>query len=221
MSKIVWDQTGEKLYETGVKNGVLYPQAEGGTYPKGVAWNGLTAVTESPSGAEATPLYADDIKYLNLISAEEFGATVEAYMYPDEFAECDGSAEIAPGVSIGQQARKAFGMSYKTVLGNDVDNNDHGYKLHLIYGALAAPSEKGYATINDSPEAITFSWELTTTPVSVNGFKPTASITIDSTKVNAEKLKALEDILYGTEEVEARLPLPDEIATLMKTDAAG
>ena len=221
MSKLVWDKTGERLYETGVKNGVLYPQAEGGTYPKGVAWNGLTAVTESPSGAEATPLYADDIKYLNLISAEEFGATVEAYMYPDEFAECDGSAEIAPGVSIGQQARKAFGMSYKTVLGNDVDNNDHGYKLHLIYGALAAPSEKGYATINDSPEAITFSWELTTTPVSVNGFKPTASITIDSTKVNAEKLKALEDILYGTEEVEARLPLPDEIATLMKTDAAG
>ena len=221
MAKIVWDQTGEKLYETGVKNGVLYPQAEGGTYPKGVAWNGLTAVTESPSGAEATPLYADDIKYLNLISAEEFGATVEAYMYPDEFAECDGSAEIAPGVSIGQQARKAFGMSYKTVLGNDVDNNDHGYKLHLIYGALAAPSEKGYATINDSPEAITFSWELTTTPVSVNGFKPTASITIDSTKVNAEKLKALADILYGTEEVEARLPLPDEIATLMKADAAG
>lgn len=220
MSKLVWDKTGERLYETGVKNGVLYPQAEGGTYPKGVAWNGLTAVTESPSGAEATPLYADDIKYLNLISAEEFGATVEAYMYPDEFAECDGSAEIAPGVSIGQQARKAFGMSYKTVLGNDVDNNDHGYKLHLIYGALAAPSEKGYATINDSPEAITFSWELTTTPVSVNGFKPTASITIDSTKVNAEKLKALEDILYGTEEVEARLPLPDEIATLMKTEMA-
>ena len=220
MSKIVWDQTGEKLYETGVKNGVLYPQAEGGTYPKGVAWNGLTAVTESPSGAEATPLYADDIKYLNLISAEEFGATVEAYMYPDEFAECDGSAEIAPGVSIGQQARKAFGMSYKTVLGNDVDNNNHGYKLHLIYGALAAPSEKGYATINDSPEAITFSWELTTTPVSVNGFKPTASITIDSTKVKAEKLKALEDILYGTTEVEPRLPLPDEIAELMK-EAAG
>ena len=220
MSKLVWDQTGEKLYETGVKNGVLYPQAEGGTYPKGVAWNGLTAVTESPSGAEATALYADDIKYLNLISAEEFGATVEAYMYPDEFAECDGSAEIAPGVSIGQQARKAFGMSYKTVLGNDVDNNDHGYKLHIIYGALAAPSEKGYATINDSPEAITFSWELTTTPVAVNGFKPTASIVIDSTKVKAEKLKALEDILYGTTEVEARLPLPDEIAELMK-EAAG
>ena len=221
MSKIVWDQTGEKLYETGVKNGVLYPQAEGGTYPKCVAWNGLTAVTESPSGAEATPLYADDIKYLNLISAEEFGATVEAYMYPKEFEECDGSAEIAPGVSIGQQARKAFGLSYKTVLGNDVDNNSHGYKLHIIYGALAAPSEKGYATINDSPEAITFSWELTTTPVAVKGFKPTASIVIDSTKVNAEKLKALEDILYGAAEAEARLPLPDEIATLMKVEAAG
>ena len=220
MSKIVWDQTGEKLYETGVKNGVLYPQAEGGTYPKGVAWNGLTAVTESPSGAEATPLYADDIKYLNLVSAEEFGATIEAYMYPKEFEECDGTAEIAPGVSIGQQARKTFGMSYKTTLGNDVDNNDYGYKLHIIYGALASPSEKGYATINDSPEAITFSWEVKTTPVAVNGFKPTASIVIDSTKVNAAKLKALEDILYGTEEVEARLPLPDEIATLMK-EAAG
>lgn len=220
MSKIVWDQTGEKLYETGVKNGVLYPQAEGGTYPKGVAWNGLTAVTESPSGAEATALYADDIKYLNLVSAEEFGATIEAYMYPKEFEECDGTAEIAPGVSIGQQARKTFGMSYKTTLGNDVDNNDYGYKLHIIYGALASPSEKGYATINDSPEAITFSWEVKTTPVAVNGFKPTASLVIDSTKVKAEKLKALEDILYGTEEVEPRLPLPDEIATLMK-EAAG
>lgn len=220
MSKIVWDQTGEKLYETGVKNGVLYPQAEGGTYPKGVAWNGLTAVTESPSGAEATALYADDIKYLNLVSAEEFGATIEAYMYPKEFEECDGTAEIAPGVSIGQQARKTFGMSYKTTLGNDVDNNDYGYKLHIIYGALASPSEKGYATINDSPEAITFSWEVKTTPVAVNGFKPTASLVIDSTKVKAEKLKALEDILYGTTDVEPRLPLPDEIAELMK-EAAG
>ena len=220
MSKIVWDQTGEKLYETGVKNGVLYPQAEGGTYPKGVAWNGLTAVTESPSGAEATALYADDIKYLNLVSAEEFGATIEAYMYPKEFEECDGTAEIAPGVSIGQQARKTFGMSYKTTLGNDVDNNDYGYKLHIIYGALASPSEKGYATINDSPEAITFSWEVKTTPVAVNGFKPTASLVIDSTKVKPEKLKALEDILYGTNEAEARLPLPDEIAELMK-EAAG
>lgn len=219
MSKLTWDQTGERFYETGVKQGVLYPQAEGGTYPKGVAWNGLTAVTESPSGAEATPLYADDIKYLNLMSAEEFGATIEAYTYPDEFAQCDGSAEIAKGVSIGQQARKAFGMSYKTTLGNDVANNDYGYKLHLIYGALAAPSEKAYATINDSPEAITFSWEVTTTPVSVKGFKPTANITIDSTKVDKEKLAALEAILYGGDSDEPRLPLPDEVATLMK--AAG
>ena len=221
MSKLTWDQTGERFYETGVKQGVLYPQAEGGTYPKGVAWNGLTAVTESPSGAEATPLYADDIKYLNLMSAEEFGATIEAYTYPDEFAQCDGSAEIAKGVSIGQQARKAFGMSYKTTLGNDVANNDYGYKLHLIYGALAAPSEKAYATINDSPEAITFSWEVTTTPVSVKGFKPTANITIDSTKVDKEKLTALEAILYGGDSVEPRLPLPDEVATLMKSAAAG
>lgn len=216
--RLVWDNTGERYYETGVKQGVLYPQGEGGTYPKGVAWNGLTAVTESPSGAEATPLYADDIKYLNLYSAEEFGATVEAYTYPDEFAQCDGSAEIADGVTIGQQTRKAFGMAYKTTLGNDVKGSDYGYKLHLIYGAMAAPSEKAYATINDSPEAITFSWELTTTPVSVAGFKPTASITIDSTKVDAEKLKALEDILYGAEETEARLPLPNEVATLMKTE---
>ena len=214
--KLIWDETGDRLYETGVKKGVLYPQVEG-AYPKGVAWNGLTAVTESPSGAEANPLYADDIKYLNLMSAEEFGATVEAYTYPDEFAQCDGSAEIAKGVTIGQQKRKSFGLCYRTVLGNDTDNNDYGYKLHLIYGALAAPSEKAYATINDSPEAITFSWELTTTPVSVAGFKPTASITIDSTKVDAEKLTALEAILYGGASTEARLPLPDEIATLMKT----
>lgn len=221
MSKLVWDQTGERTYETGVKQGVLYPQAAGGTYPKGVAWNGLTAVTESPSGAEATALYADDIKYLNLMSAEEFGATVEAYTYPDEFAECDGSAEIATGVMIGQQKRKAFGMCYRTSLGNDVEGNDHGYKLHIIYGAMAAPSEKAYATINDSPEAITFSWELTTTPVSVTGFRPTASITIDSTKVDAKKLQALEAVLYGSEETEARLPLPDEIVTLVGTVAAG
>lgn len=219
MSKLVWDQTGERRYETGVKNGVLYVQ-ENGIYPKGVAWNGLTAVTESPSGAEATPLYADDIKYLNLMSAEEFGATIEAYTYPDEFAVCDGSAELVPGVMLGQQSRKAFGMAYKTTLGNDTDGNDYGYKLHLIYGALAAPSEKGYATINDSPEAITFSWEVTTTPVSVNGFKPTASVVIDSTKVDAEKLAALEAVLFGSEEAEAKLPLPDEIATLMGEDGA-
>lgn len=220
MSKLVWDKTGERYYETGVKNGVLYLQGEGGVYNKGVAWNGLTAVTESPSGAEATALYADDIKYLNLMSAEEFGATVEAYTYPDEFAECDGSASLVPGVTIGQQTRKAFGLCYRTVLGNDVKNNDYGYKLHMIYGALAAPSEKSYATINDSPEAITFSWELTTTPVAVDGFKPTASLTIDSTKVDATKLAALEAILYGSESEEARLPLPSEIAELMKGEAA-
>lgn len=219
MSKLVWDKSGERYYETGVKKGVLYPQAAGGTYPKGVAWNGLTAVTESPSGAEATALYADDIKYLNLVSAEEFGATIEAYTYPDEFAECDGSASIATGVYIGQQPRKAFGMCYRTALGNDLQNNDYGYKLHLIYGALAAPSEKSYATINDSPEAITFSWEVTTTPVEVTGFKPTASLTIDSTKVDASKLAALEAILYGSESEEARLPLPDEIITLIGTAA--
>lgn len=217
MSKLVWDQTGERLYETGVKQGVLYVQSTDGTYPKGVAWNGLTAVTESPSGAEATPLYADDIKYLNLMSAEEFGATIEAYTYPDEFAECDGSASIATGVFIGQQQRKTFGLCYRTVIGNDTESNDHGYKLHLIYGALAAPSEKAYATINDSPEAITFSWEVTTTPVAVEGFKPTASVTIDSTKVDETKLAALEAILYGSdgESGDARLPLPSEIAELM------
>lgn len=216
MSKLVWDQTGERLYETGVKMGVLYVQ-EAGAYPKGVVWNGLTAVTESPSGAEATPLYADDIKYLNLMSNEEFGATIEAYTYPDEFAACDGSAELETGVYIGQQDRKTFGMSYRTVIGNDTNSNNHGYKLHLIYGALAAPSEKAYATINDSPEAITFSWEVTTTPVNVTGHKPTASITIDSTKVDGTKLAALEEILYGSDDVEARLPLPDEIKTLMAT----
>lgn len=216
MSKLVWDQTGERLYETGVKQGVLYPISTEGTYPKGVAWNGLTTVTESPSGAEATALYADDIKYLNLISTEELGGTIEAYTYPDEFAECDGSAALTAGVYIGQQARKTFGLCYRTTLGNDVENNAHGYKLHLIYGALASPSEKSYATINDSPEAITFSWEFSTTPVNVTGFKPTASIVIDSTKVNAEKLTALEKILYGDGETEARLPLPDEVAETMK-----
>lgn len=219
MAKLVWDATGERKYETGVRNGVLYVMDESGTYPKGVAWNGLTAVTESPSGAEATALYADDVKYLNLISAEEFGATVEAYTYPDEFAQCNGEASLVNGVTIGQQPRKTFGMAYRTVLGNDIENESYGYKLHLIYGAVASPSEKAYATINDSPEAITFSWELKTTPVVVNGFKPTASLTIDSTKANAEKLTALEDILFGSESGEARLPLPNEIATLM--NAAG
>lgn len=218
MAKLTWDATGERLYETGVKQGVLYIPTNG-VYSKGVAWNGLTAVTESPSGAEATALYADDIKYLNLMSNEEFGCTIEAYTYPDEFAQCDGSAALATGVKIGQQARKIFGLCYRTTLGNDVDGNDHGYKLHLVYGALAAPSEKAYSTINDSPEAITFSWEVTTTPVAVTGFKPTAHIEIDSTSADAAKLAALEDILYGTENEEARLPLPDEIKTLMTRDA--
>lgn len=217
MSKLVWDKTGERLYETGVKQGVLYPQAAGGTYPKGVAWNGLTNITETPSGAEATALYADDIKYLNLISTEELGGTIEAYTYPDEFAECDGSVALTAGVYIGQQNRKTFGLCYRTTLGNDVDSNAYGYKLHLVYGALAAPSEKAYSTINDSPEAITFSWEFSTTPVNVAGFKPTANIVIDSTKVDAEKLAALEKILYGDTEAEARLPLPDEVAQVMAT----
>lgn len=218
MAKIVWDQTGERFYETGVKNGVLYVQ-EGAAYPKGVAWNGLTAVTESPSGAEATPLYADDIKYLNLMSAEEFGGTIEAYTYPDEFKACNGEVDLVEGISIGQQSRKTFGFCYRTVLGNDTENNEYGYKLHLIYGALAAPSEKAYATINDSPEAITFSWEFTTTPVNVANHKPTASLVIDSTKVDKEKLAALEAVLYGSESEEARLPLPDEVLTLMTAAA--
>lgn len=214
MSKIVWDKTGERYFETGVNKGVLYPQDATGAYPKGVAWNGLTAVTESPSGAEATPLYADNIKYLNLMSAEEFGATIEAYTYPDEFGVCNGEAALADGVSIGQQARKAFGMSYTTKVGNDIDA-EAGYKIHLIYGALAAPSEKAYATVNDSPEAITFSWEVTTTPVEVTGFKPTATLVIDSTKVEESKLAAIEAILYGSDEEEARLPLPDEVLEII------
>ena len=218
--RLEWDKTGEKLYETGVSQCALYVQGDGGTYPKGVAWNGITAINESPSGAEANPIYADNIKYLNLISTEEFGATIEAYTYPEEFNVCDGTAEIAKGVTIGQQKRKTFGLCYKTIVGNDTDSNEHGYKLHIIYGALAAPSEKNYETVNDSPDAITFSWEVSTTPVNVNGNKPTASLTIDSTKVNKEKLAKLEDILYGSAEADARLPLPDEIATVMKDEAA-
>ena len=214
MAKLVWDESGKRIYETGVQKGVLYVQAEGGTYPKGVAWNGLTAVTESPSGAEATPLYADDIKYLELRSAEEFGATIEAYTYPEEFEACDGSASLAKGVSIGQQDRKAFGLCYRTVVGNDVQGNSHGYKLHLIYGAVASPSEKAYATVNDSPEAVTFSWEITTTPVEIEGFKPTASITIDSTKVDPGKLAELEKKLYGDTSTEAQLPLPSDVKTI-------
>ena len=219
MSKLIWDNTGERLYETGVDHGVLYPIQEGGLYTKGVVWNGLTAITESPSGAEATPLYADNIKYLNLVSAEDFGCTIEAYMYPDEFAECDGSAEIATGVYAGQQDRKVFGLCYRTILGNDTDSNGHGYKLHLIYGCLASPSEKSYSTVNDSPEANTFSWEVKSTPVNVSGFKPTASLTIDSTKVNAEKLANLEKVLYGSESTEAKLPTPDEVVAIVGAGA--
>lgn len=214
MPKLTWDASGERLYETGVKQGVLYVM-DNNVYGNGVAWNGLTAITESPSGAESTPLYADDIKYLDLRSTEEFGATIEAYTYPDEFAACDGSASLADGVSIGQQARKMFGLCYRTTVGNDTDGTDHGYKLHLIYGATASPSEKAYETINDSPEAITFSWEITTTPVSVTGFKPTASITIDSTKADPTCLAALEEKLYGGESTEPTLPLPDEVKTIM------
>lgn len=216
MAKLVFDESGKRFYETGVSKGVLYVQDASGAYPQGVAWNGLTAVNEAPSGAEATPLYADDIKYLELRSAEEFGATIEAYTYPDEFEQCDGSAEIAEGVVIGQQARKAFGLCYRTIVGNDIQGNDLGYKLHLIYGATAAPSEKAYATVNDSPEAVTFSWEVTCTPVDVEGFKPTATVVIDSRKVDAEKLAALEAKLYGTESEEAQLPLPAEIANMFK-----
>lgn len=223
--RLKWDEDSKRFYETGVDRGVVYPKAADGTYPKGVAWNGLTGVTESPSGAEATALYADNMKYLNLRSAEEFAATIEAYTYPDEFAECDGTAKLADGVTIGQQARKPFGLCYRTKIGNDTDGEDHGYKLHLIYGGEAAPSEKAYQTINDSPEAITFSWEVSTTPVNVAGFKPTSQLIVDSTGVDPEKLKALEDILYGSDAAGAaaegetggtvaRLPLPDEVAAL-------
>lgn len=217
MAAITWDATGERLFETGVDHGVLYPISSSGTYNNGVAWNGLSAITESPSGAEATAVWADNIKYVNLLSAEEFGATVEAYTYPDEFAICDGTAELVDGVIVGQQARKVFGLCYRTKIGNDVDGNDHGYKLHIIYGAQASPSEKAYSTINDSPEAISFSWELTTTPVNVTGMNATSYLVIDSTKCDSEKLTALEKILYGSAEPDTapRLPLPDEIKTLM------
>lgn len=226
--KIEWDATGAHLYETGVKRGVLYVQESNGTYPKGVAWNGLSSVSEKPTGAESNAIWADDQKYLNLYSAEEFEASVEAYTYPEEFEACDGSASLADGVTIGQQDRKSFGLCYRTTLGNDVDGDNHGYKLHIIYGCKASPSEKNYETINDSPEAITFNWDITTVPVNVAGFKPTASLVIDSTKADPTKLAALEKILYGTPEipgeseendptpaVDGRLPLPDEIKTLL------
>ena len=217
MSKIVWDAIGEHTFETGVRNGVLYLKDAEGAYSNGVAWNGLTSVSESPEGAEPTDLYADDIKYLTLMSAENFKATIEAYTYPVEFEECDGSATIAKGVVIGQQSRKPFGLCYRTAIGNDTDGNEHGYKLHIVYGCQASPSEKQYSTINDSPDAVTFSWEVSTTPVNVTGKKPTATLIIDSTKADKAKLTALESILYGSEEAEPRLPMPDEIATLMTT----
>lgn len=218
MAKLEWDKTGERLYETGIDKVALFVQ-EGGAYPAGVAWNGVTAITESPSGAEPTPLYADNIKYLNLISAEELALTIEAYMSPEEFDACDGSVSVAQGVTIGQQDRKTFGLVFRTLVGNDVDGNNHGYKLHLVYGCMAAPSEGAHNTVNDSPEATTLSWEVSTTPVNVTGQKPTASIEIDSTTADATKLAALEAILYGSEEAEARLPLPDEIISLMSTEA--
>ena len=211
MARLQWDVTGQHFYETGIRNGVLYVQNTNGTYANGVAWNGLTSVTESPSGAEATAIYADDIKYLNLYSVEEFGATIEAYTYPDEFAQCDGSAAPVTGMNIGQQTRKSFGFCYRTALGNDVAAEDYGYKIHILYGCKASPSEKSYQTINDSPEAITFSWEITTTPVDVTGFKPTACVIIDSTKCNSTKLEALLDTLYGDASNPATLPLPDAI----------
>jgi hypothetical protein len=214
---ISWDETGDKLYETGVDRGVLYPMGQNG-YGSGVAWNGLTGVTESPSGAEATKLYADNIKYLEIRSAEEFGGTIEAYTYPDEWAECDGSAAIATGVYAGQQPRKVFGLCYRTILGNDVDLDKHGYKLHIVYGCTASPSERSYATVNDSPEAITFSWEFSSTPVSLANHKPVSCITIDSTKADATKLAALEAILYGTggsTTVAPRLPLPAEVVSTL------
>lgn len=218
---LVWDEVGTRTYETGVSKGVLYVQSTDGTYPKGVAWNGLTTVTESPSGAEATALYADNIKYLNLISTEEFGATVECYTYPEEFAACNGESDIADGVSIGQQTRSQFGLCYRTKVGNDVKGDDYAYKIHLVYGCYATPSDRGYATVDDSPDAISFSYEISTTPVEVEGYKSTATVVIDSRKCPAEKLAKLEAILYGSETADARLPMPAEIATLIGTTASG
>ena len=216
MARLIWDEVGQRFFETGVKNGVLYVQDNDGSYKNGVVWNGLTAVTESPSGAEETPLYADDVKYLTLRSAEEFGATIEAYTYPEEFEQCDGSAAIAVGVTIGQQARRAFGLCYRTSVGNDIQGQNFSYKLHLIYGCTVAPSEKSYSTINDNPEAITFSWELSTVPVPVDGFSPTASLVIDASKVDEGKMQLLEDALFGDESNEAKLLLPNEIMEILK-----
>lgn len=213
--KLKWDDVGDKLYETGIDRGVLYPQESDGSYPKGVAWNGLTGVTEKPSGADTNDIYADNIKYLALQAAEDFGATLTCYTYPDEWLKCDGSESPTPGVVIGQQSRQHFGLSYRTILGNDTAGNDYGYKLHIIYNGNATPSERAYKTINNSPEAIEFSYEIKTTPVPVTGFKPTAQITIDSTKVDSEALEALETILYGTGSTDGRLPGPDEVISLI------
>lgn len=224
MVALTWDKAGERVYETGVDHGVLYIPGADGVYNSGFAWNGLVSVSESPSGAEPSPQYADNIKYLNLMSAEEFGATIEAFTYPDEFAQCDGTASPVEGVFIGQQARKTFGLSYRTLVGNDLEGTAYGYKLHLIYGALAAPTEKAYNTVNDSPEAITFSWEVSTTPVEVGeGFKPTASLTVDSTKVSAAAMKKLEDVLYGagSGSTAPKLPTPAEVITIIGPTAAG
>lgn len=222
MSKLVWDQIGERKYETGVDRGVIYPQ-EAGAYPKGAAWNGLSAVTESPSGAEPTPLYANNHKYVELMSTEEFGGTIEAYMYPDEFAECDGLKEVegVPGAYVAQQTRKPFGFTYRTILGNDTEKNKHGYKLHIVYGAMATPSEKAYNTVNEDPEVEPMSWEFSTTPVEIEGYDPTSHLVFDSTKVDADKLAALEAVLYGSESEEARLPLPSELVTIMGGTDAG
>lgn len=215
MTRILWDSAGQRLYETGVDRGVLYIPNSSGVYNIGYGWNGLTTVTESPSGAEPSAQYADNVKYLNLLSAEDFGATIEAFIYPDAFGQCDGTAAPQPGVSVAQQGRKSFGLSFRTKIGNDLDGSDHGYKIHLIYGALASPSEKAYATINDSPEAITFSWDVTTTPTAVTGLKPTSLIVVDSTKVGSSNLTALEDALYGSPGVDPRLPLPDEVISIL------
>ena len=220
MAVLTWDQTGEKLYETGVQKGVLYPM-NGAVYGDGVAWNGLTAVNETPSGAESTKLYADDIKYLDIRSAEEFGATIEAYSSPDEFDACDGTAELADGVNIGQQNRKGFGFCYRSTIGNDTEYNNYGYKLHIIYGLTAAPSERSYSSVNDSPETATLSWEVSSTPVSVAGFKPTSIVTINSKKINPEALKEIEDALYGTESVEPKILLPDEIKAICDKHIGG
>lgn len=222
MGKILFDQIGEKFYELGVSKCVLFVMdKDTHNYKDGVAWNGITSISETPEGADKTDIYADNIKYASFRALETFGGTIEAYTYPDEFAECDGSAEIAKGVSIGQQTRKSFGLAYKTLIGSDTDGNDHGYKLHLVYGCKAAPSERSHATVNDSPEALSFSWEISTTPVSVTGHKPTASVEIDSTKVNAEKLAAFEKILFGSDTAAARLPLPDEVAELFADSGVG